>query len=116
MIPSSADLTYFLEVAATRNISRAAERLGITQPALSLALKRLENTIGTELLIRTKVGVQLTKPGVRVAARARDLIDEWHKLRNDALRDEHEISGRYCIGCHPSVALYSLPHFLPNLL
>jgi DNA-binding transcriptional LysR family regulator len=37
-------------------------------------------------------------------------------LREEALKDENEIRGRYRIGCHPSVALYSLPHFLPGLL
>jgi DNA-binding transcriptional LysR family regulator len=45
MLPSQHELKYFLEVAHTLNLSRAAERLGITQPALTLAMHRLEETL-----------------------------------------------------------------------
>ena len=45
MLPSPAELSYFIEIASTLNISRAAERLGISQPSLSLAVKRLEEPV-----------------------------------------------------------------------
>lgn len=63
MIPSVAELTYFLEVSNSLNLSRASERLGISQPSLSLAIKRLEQTIGTSLFLRHKHGVSLTQAG-----------------------------------------------------
>jgi DNA-binding transcriptional LysR family regulator len=116
MIPSADELRYFVEVAKTLNISRAAERLGVTQPSLSLAIQRLERSFGTPVLIRSKSGVKLTKAGIRLFSRADGLLNDWHRLREEALKDENEIRGRYRIGCHPSVALYSLPHFLPDLL
>ena len=49
MLPNFSDLTYFLEVANTTNISRAAERLGITQPSLSAAMKRLEDSVKAQI-------------------------------------------------------------------
>src|SRR5688500_618008 len=107
MIPSPSELHYFIEVSNTLNVSRAAERLGISQPTLSLAIQRLENNIGAPLLIRTKSGVKLTHAGQKLVTQARSLIHEWDKIRGDALKDEAEIRGRYTIGCHPSVALYS---------
>lgn len=116
MIPSPAELHYFVEVAGTLNISRAAERLGISQPSLSLAVKRLEDGLGVELLIRSKSGVALTRAGQRFVVRARILLHEWERLSAESLREETTLAGRYVIGCHPSVALYSLPHFLPDLL
>ena len=61
MVPSAAELEYFLEVSSTLNLSRASERLGISQPSLSLAIKRLEQSVGTELFIRHKHGVTLTQ-------------------------------------------------------
>jgi len=61
MLPSAAELEYFLEVANTLNLSRASERLGLSQPSLSLAIKRLELSIGTQLFIRHKQGVTLTQ-------------------------------------------------------
>jgi DNA-binding transcriptional LysR family regulator len=116
MLPSPAELTYFVEVAATLNISRAAERLGISQPSLSLAIKRLEDGLGVALLVRSKSGVSLTRTGRSFAAQARRLLQEWEKLRDEALKGETELSGRYVVGCHPSVALYTLPQVLPALL
>jgi DNA-binding transcriptional LysR family regulator len=116
MLPSASDLRYFIEVSQSKNISRAAERLGITQPSLSLAIRRTEDSLGTQLLIRSKSGVQLTPSGQRFVQHAKFLIDEWEKVKAQTLNIESEICGRYIIGCHPSVALYSLPGFLPQLL
>ncbi len=115
-LPSSSEIRYFLEVAGTLNISRAAERLGISQPSLSLAIQRLEDAVGTGLLVRGKSGVQLSQAGKKFALQARSLVEEWERLRNSVIEDEEKIAGRFTIGCHPSVALYTLPEFLGGLL
>lgn len=115
-IPSSAELLYFIEVSNTLNVSRAAERLGISQPTLSLAIQRLEANLGTPLLIRSKSGVQLTHAGQKFLGRARQFVNEWERLKDDTLRDETEIRGRYVIGAHPSVALYAFPDLIARLL
>ncbi len=116
MLPSSAELSYFIEIASTLNISRAAERLGISQPSLSLAVKRLEDALGTALLIRSKSGVHLTRAGQKFVSQARVLLHEWERLSEAAVREETTLSGRYVLGCHPSVALYTLPNVLPALM
>lgn len=86
MLPSPGDLEYFTEIAATKNISRAAERLGISQPTLSMAIQRLETNIGAKLLIRSKTGVQLTRAGKRLAVNSRSLIRQWHDLKKKHAR------------------------------
>ena len=116
MMPNSSEIEYFLEVSSTLNISRAAERLGITQPTLSLAMQRLENAVGAPLLLRGKTGVRLTKAGTRFASHARTLIDQWERLRSEALSEESEVRGRFTVGCHPSVAMYSVRGFAAQLL
>ncbi|MCB0385837.1 MAG: LysR family transcriptional regulator, partial [Bdellovibrionales bacterium] len=116
MLPSASDLEYFLEVVQTGNISRAAERLGITQPSLSLSIKRLEDVLGGQLLVRTKTGVHATHLGLRFHRQSRQLLDQWGRMRADALSTENEIRGNFTLGCHPSVAIYSLPSFFPDLL
>jgi LysR family transcriptional regulator, cell division regulator len=116
MMPSSSELEYFLEVSKTLNFSRAAERLGVTQPTLSLAMQRLEQAVGSRLFLRTKSGVQLTASGAKLACRAQDLYQAWDRLREETLKDEREIRGQYTIGCHPSVGLYALPSFLRYFL
>jgi len=116
MIPSPADLNYFIEVALTENLSRAAERIGISQPSLTLAIQRLEQSVGALLLNRSKRGVSLTPAGRQLLSQARDLIDRWEQVRARTLSSELEIQGHFSLGCHPSVGLYSLPLFMPKLL
>ncbi|GAB4417790.1 MAG: LysR family transcriptional regulator [Bacteriovoracaceae bacterium] len=114
--PEARDLQLFLEVSRTENLSRAAERAGITQPALSLAMKRLEDIVGNQLLLRSKSGVKLTKAGILLAKEARTLLEDWEKIVGRVAHDEEGLKGRYIIGLHSSVALYTLHHFVPSLL
>lgn len=115
-LPSSSDLRYFAEVAQTANLSRAAERLGISQPSLTLSIQRLEANLGAPLLLRSQKGVLLTPAGERLFSQVRRLLEDWEKVRSSAVRTHDAVEGRYILGCHPSVALYSLKHFLPDLL
>lgn len=110
------ELEYFLECANTGNLSRAAERLGITQPTITVALRRLESEIGTELFHRSKKGVRLTKAGEIFLRESQGFYDQWLQLAKRVKSPTSEISGHLSIGCHPSVALYSLPQTLPELL
>lgn len=115
-MPSPSDLIYFLETAQALNLSRAAERLGISQPSLSLAIQRLENNLGVQLLLRGKSGVKLTKGGTRLASLTKDMLRHWDGIKNQILSDEENVSGSFTLGCHPSVALYSLPLFIKDFL
>jgi LysR family transcriptional regulator, cell division regulator len=116
MLPSSSDLAYFVEISQAGNLTKAANRLGISQPSLSLAMQRLEQSVGTILLIRTRQGTKLTKAGERLLAETRQLLSRWDELRGHTLSTMNEVRGRFSIGCHPSVARYALPLFLPSLL
>src|SRR3989344_2863323 len=116
MLPSSSDLTYFLEISQAGNLTRAANRLGISQPSLTLAMQRLEHSVGTVLFIRTRQGVKLTKAGERLLTETRHLMSRWEELKGHTLSTMNEVRGRFSIGCHPSVARYSLPLFLSELL
>lgn len=115
-LPSPSDLAYFLEIAAVGNLSRAANRLGLSQPSLSLSIRRLETQIGVALLRRSRTGVELTPAGVQLASRAKRLVESWEQIGADAARSTNEVVGSYTIGCHVSVALYSLPSVLPKLV
>ncbi len=116
MMPSPAELSYFMEVATALNLSRAAERIGISQPTLSLAIQRLEHSIGVPLLIRSKRGVTLTQAGKQLHLHTKGLLQSWDSVRGRALASTHEIQGSFTIGCHASVALYSLPGVMSDLL
>lgn len=116
MLPSSSELVYFLEVSATLNLSRASERLGISQPSLSLAIKRLEESVGTVLFIRHKQGVTLTQAGKQLVFHARQLLHYWENTKAKALASKEDIQGYFTLGCHSSIAIYLLSKVLPSLL
>lgn len=116
MEPGYTDIRYFIEVANTLNLSRAAERLGIRQPSLTVSVRRLEDAVGAKLLVRSRVGVRLTRAGASFLARARNLLESWQSLKDITIRAEQEIGGKYSIGCHPALAMYILPRFMSSLL
>lgn len=116
MLPSPAELTYFIEVASVLNISRASERLGISQPSLSLALNRLEKTMGTSLFIRHKQGVSLTQAGKQLVLHARTLLQYWEQAKSQALASQEKVQGHFTLGCHSTIAIYLGTLFLPQLL
>jgi DNA-binding transcriptional LysR family regulator len=109
MYPNLNDLRYFIEISQTGNVSQAAVRLGVTQPTLSQAVVRLENNVGAKLFQRSKKGMDLTPAGRTLVVQSRKLIQDWEAIQASALSSHSEVKGQYKVGCHPSVALYTLP-------
>lgn len=110
------DLRYFMEVGQMGNLSHAAVRLGVSQPSISVAMKRLEDTMGTPLLIRSRKGVQLTPAGRQLMAKGRSFLEAWEDLCAKPAAVNQEVSGHYVIGCHSAVGLYSLPTVIAQMM
>jgi DNA-binding transcriptional LysR family regulator len=60
--------------------------------------------------------VQLTKQGHTLYSQTAVFLDNWKRIKSKVLEQEQSLSGKYTLGCHPSVAAYSLPLFLPQML
>ena len=116
MLPQSHEIHYFLEVSKTFNLSRASERLGVSQPALSIALRKLEDNLGVQLFHRSKSGMQLTKYGESFKLKAQALSDLWESCKQQANLEKTEVQGHFRLGVHISVALFTLKYFLPKFL
>jgi DNA-binding transcriptional LysR family regulator len=116
MIDNLTDLKYFLEVAKTGNITRASERLGVTQPSITLALKRLEDKTGIILLERSRKGTSLTRQGEGLFQIGERMLIEWERDTRMIAQGQKEPMGNYSLGVHTSVAQYTLGEFLPGLL
>lgn len=78
---------YVLEVASLRSVSQAAQRLYISQSALSQQLRRLEEELGYSLFTRSAHGLQLTQDGEQFCAEARPIADAWTALCEKVRRD-----------------------------
>lgn len=97
-------LWVFVQVAQQHGVTRAAEHLGISQPAASAHLKSLESFYGERLLERGARGTSLTEPGKRLYARAIQLFDDLHVLQN--LADD---SAPLAIAASHTPGIYWLP-------
>ncbi len=86
-------LQSFLQVAELGNMSRAAERLHLSQPALSRQIRQLENSLGVPLFERTGRGVRLTRAGEFLEVRARPLVAQLEQLASDVAARAAEVSG-----------------------
>ncbi len=115
MLATPTEIEYFVEVHRTRHISKAAIRLGVTQPTLTLSLQRLEDKVGARLFHRTKQGVVPTAQGALFYRKALSLLDCWGEIHKGIQRSTIEIFGRFKVGCHQSVGAYALPKLLARL-
>ena len=91
-------LAAFCSVVERRSFSQAAERLGVTQPAVSLQVRALEERLGTKLLDRSGRRVEPTEAGLRVYAGARRLLQAEQQLLDELDAGEGEVRGRLAIG------------------
>lgn len=95
-------LRYFLEAAREESITRAAERLHVSQPTLSKQLKDLEEELGQKLFTRTNYNIRLTESGMLLRKRAEDILDMVDKTAGEFLSLDDDIGGDIHIGCAES--------------
>lgn len=103
-------LQVFLTVATEKSFSRAAEKLLRTQPAISLALQRLEQELGEKLIDRSGKDLILTDAGRTVIDYARRFQSLQQELDNSLAELRDNSSGRLTIGANESTTLYLLRH------
>ena len=111
----SEDLAWFLELADKGHMTRTAERLGISQPALSHWLKKLETELGHPLFRRGRQGMELTAFGHKLQAHGATLRQSWQDFLQNMEADEKELRARFRFGVHVSVALFALPPIYKRL-
>ncbi|QIE40570.1 LysR family transcriptional regulator [Rhodobacteraceae bacterium SC52] len=108
-------LRYFEALARHGHFGRAADACAISQPALSMQIKELEETLGTALFERTARQVRLTGFGEEFAERVQDILRSVDELGDLARASCDRLVGRLRIGVIPTIAPYLLPTFIGNL-
>jgi LysR family hydrogen peroxide-inducible transcriptional activator len=108
------DLKYFVALADSRHFSKAAKACFVSQPSLSIQIKKLEATLGVDLLERTSRSVLLTDVGKVIAEQARELLQRAAALEEIAKQAQDPFSGELNMGVIPTLTPYLLPHLMPE--
>jgi LysR family hydrogen peroxide-inducible transcriptional activator len=108
-------LRYLESLAENRHFGHAAQACAVSQPALSMQIKELEDELKVSLVERRKSGIELTEEGEEIARRARSILAAVRDLLDYARHQEGLLSGVLKLGAIPSIAPYLLPAALPEL-
>lgn len=102
-------LRYFIAVAEELHFGRAAARLFISQPALSFDIKKMEEQLGVQLLLRNNKSVKLTSAGETLLTESRTLLVQLEQVKRLTLRSSQGLSGRLRVGFVNSMLHRGLP-------
>jgi LysR family hydrogen peroxide-inducible transcriptional activator len=109
------ELRFIVAVAQERNFRRAAEKAFISQPALSLAIQKLEDELGLKIFERGKNEVSLTPVGGEIVEQAQRVLEEAERIREIAAQGKNQLITPLRLGIIHSVSPYLLPDLIPEL-
>ncbi len=109
------ELRYIVAVAQERSFGRAAAKCFVSQPALSVAIQKLEEELGAPLFERGKSEVSTTPVGTRVVEQAQKVLEETARIRELAQAGRNPLAGVLRLGVIYTVAPYLLPDLVPEL-
>ncbi|MBZ9558602.1 MULTISPECIES: hydrogen peroxide-inducible genes activator [Modicisalibacter] len=109
------ELRYIVTLAQERHFGRAAERCFVSQPTLSVAVKKLEEELGVALFERSKSTVQVTPLGEKVIEQAQRVLEQASLIRELANEGKDQLSSPIRIGAIYTIGPYLFPYLIPEL-
>lgn len=106
-------LEYIIALDNYRHFVRAAESCFVTQPTLTMQVKKLEAEIGVKLFDRNKKPLEPTRAGEKILLKARQILREVDQLKAFVTDETESLEGDFTLGVIPTLAPYVLPLFLP---
>ncbi len=114
-LPTIKQLRYFVALAEAGHYRKAAERVGISQPSLSLQIANLEQLLKLTLVERGRAGAVLTPEGRETLTRARRILDETQALADISEHMQSGLAGTIRLGASPTLGPYLLPNVVRRL-
>lgn len=109
------ELRYIVAVAQEKHFGRAAQRCFVSQPTLSIAIKKLEEELGLALFDRSSNEVMTTDAGQRIVVQARRVLEEADRIKLMANQEQSELEGIFKLGLIFTIAPYLLPKLILSL-
>ena len=114
-LPTVKQLRYFVALEKTEHFGKAAQACYVSQSAFSVAIRELENLLGTQLVDRTNKNVTITRIGKEVASHAKRCLRDVEYLTAIAQTSNEPLSSKLVLGAIPTIAPFVLPRLLPAL-
>ncbi|MBI5040662.1 MAG: LysR family transcriptional regulator [Gammaproteobacteria bacterium] len=109
------ELRYVVALAQQRHFGRAAEHCHVSQPTLSVAVKKLEDELGVQLFERRKLDVSLTPIGVSIVEQAQRVLEDVDTLKQLAVGGRDQLASPLRVGAIYTIGPYLFPHLIPAL-
>ncbi|WP_194850536.1 hydrogen peroxide-inducible genes activator [Nonlabens antarcticus] len=109
-------LKYVLAVAQYQNFTKAANKVFVTQPTLSMQIQKLEDELDVQIFDRTKKPIELTETGKKIVQQAHNIVNESDRIQDIVDQEKGFIGGEFKIGVIPTVMPTLLPMFLTNFV
>ncbi|WP_020207591.1 hydrogen peroxide-inducible genes activator [Gilvimarinus chinensis] len=109
------ELRYIVTLAQEQHFGRAAERCFVSQPTLSIAVKKLEEELGVALFERSKSRVSATPLGEKIVAQANLVLEQTSAIKDIANEGKDQLSSPLAVGAIFTIGPYLLPYFIPEL-
>lgn len=109
-------LNYVLAVAEHKNFTRAAQKVFVTQPTLSMQIQKLEEELDVQIFDRTKKPIQLTETGKKIVHQARNIVNESDRIQDIVDQQKGYIGGIFRLGVIPTIMPTLLPMFISNFI
>ncbi len=109
-------LKYVLAVAEYKNFTKAAKKVFVTQPTLSMQIQKLEDELDVKIFDRTKKPIELTEVGVTLVQQAKNIVYESERMQDVIDQQKGYIGGSFTLGIIPTVTSTLLPMFLNTFI
>ncbi|MCY1281681.1 Hydrogen peroxide-inducible protein activator [compost metagenome] len=109
------ELRYIVTLAQEQHFGRAAERCHVSQPTLSVGVKKLEDELGVLIFERSKSAVRLTPVGEGIIAQAQKVLEQAQGIRELAQAGKNQLAAPLKVGAIYTVGPYLFPHLIPQL-
>ena len=109
------ELKYIVMLAEEKHFGRAAERCHVSQPTLSVAVKKLEDELGSAIFERSKSSVYITPIGEQIVAQARRVLEQANMIKELASSGKNQLRGPLKVGAIFTIAPYLFPSMIPEL-
>ncbi|PHS72930.1 MAG: DNA-binding transcriptional regulator OxyR [Cycloclasticus sp.] len=107
------DLKYIVAVAELKSFVKASERCFVSQPTLSMQIKKLEETLGIKIFERNNKRVIVTEVGENIVSKAKAILHDVDDIEELAHNAQHPLGGNFRLGAFPTLAAYILPDLVP---